>query len=153
MTFYLLSALPAITPKAVAWAEAQGAQITKVGQPLNEMLLALAESVGVSYPGRIRIAEVDTLPLPEDQVLKEAAIGTGLLGPGAVGLTLGYGVYVCRGHSSIRLLSHEFRHVFQYEKAGSVAVFLPAYLHQIATVGYQDAPFEIDARSHERSHA
>jgi len=81
----------------------------------------------------------------------QAALGTGLLGPGMVGLTLGYGVYICRGHGTVRLLSHEFRHVYQYERAGSIAAFLPVYLHQIATVGYYNAPFEIDARAHERS--
>ena len=70
-----------------------------------------------------------------------------------VGLTLGYGVYVCHGHGSIRLLSHEFRHVYQYEHAGSIAAFLPAYLQQIVTVGYNNAPLEVDARAHERLHA
>ncbi len=42
-----------------------------------------------------------------------------------------------------RLLRHEFRHVHQYEKAGSISAFLPIYLGQI------DAPLEADARAHE----
>lgn len=41
----------------------------------------------------------------------------------------------------------------QYEQAGSIAAFLPRYLQQIVTVGYNNAPFEIDARSHELGHA
>ena len=57
-----------------------------------------------------------------------------------VGLTLGYGVYVCHGHGTVRLLSHEFRHVYQYEQAGSIAAFLPVYLQQIVTFGYNNAP-------------
>ncbi|MFJ7565439.1 hypothetical protein ACIQW9_00580 [Herminiimonas sp. NPDC097707] len=153
MTFNLLAALPALIPKAIEWAEAHSSFIEQSGQPLNDAFLAVARSVGVLHPELIRVAEVSSLPLPEDLDLKLAAIGTGLLGPGMVGLTLGYGVYVCRGHGSIRLLSHEFRHVYQYERASSIAAFLPVYLHQIATVGYQNSPLEIDARAHEKHHA
>jgi hypothetical protein len=39
--------------------------------------------------------------------------------------------------------------VHQYERAGSIAAFLPVYLQQIVELGYNNAPFEIDARSHE----
>ena len=67
-----------------------------------------------------------------------------------IGLTLGYAVLICRGHESRpRLLSHEFRHVYQYEAAGSIAAFLPAYLEQIVAFGYFNAPLEADARTHE----
>ncbi|MDD2882940.1 MAG: hypothetical protein PHQ58_21220 [Rhodoferax sp.] len=153
MTFDLRTALPTILPKAITWAEAHCLSISQVGQPLKETLLAVARSVGVLYPDRIRIAEVPSLPLPEDAELREAALATGLLGPDMIGLTLGYGIYVCHGHDNIRLLSHEFRHVHQYEQAGSIASFLPAYLQQIVSVGYANAPFEIDARAYERNHA
>lgn len=68
-----------------------------------------------------------------------------------VGLTLGYAVLICRGHeASPRFLSHEFRHVHQYEAAGSIASFLPGYLQQIIAYGYPHAPSELDARAHER---
>jgi len=153
MTFDLSVALPVLAPKAISWAEAQYSTIAQAGQPLNEVLLAVARSVGVLHPELIRVSEVPSLPLPEDIELKQAALATGLLGPGMVGLTLGYGVYICQGHGNVRLLSHEFRHVHQYEQAGSIAAFLPIYLQQIVTVGYNNAPFEIDARAHERHHA
>ena len=51
--------------------------------------------------------------------------------------------------ASLRELSHEFRHVYQYEAAGSIAAFLPVYLQQIVAFGYANAPFEADARAHE----
>lgn len=153
MPIDLRAALPVLVPKAIAWAEAQHAHIAQVGSPLNDGLLSVAASVGVQHPDRIRVAEIARLPLPDDPELRQAALATGLLGPGMVGLTLGYGVYVCHGHGSIRLLSHEFRHVYQYEHAGSIAAFLPAYLQQIVTVGYNNAPLEVDARAHERLHA
>jgi hypothetical protein len=39
--------------------------------------------------------------------------------------------------------------VHQVEAAGSLEGFLVAYLKQIAAVGYDDAPYEVDARAHE----
>ena len=152
MTFDTRAALPIILPKAIAWAEAQYSSLSQVGQPLNELLLGVASSVGVLQPERIRVVEVPSLPLPEDLELQQAALSAGLLGPGMVGLTFGYGIYVCYGHGNVRLLSHEFRHVHQYEQAGSIAAFLSIYLQQIVTVGYNNAPLEIDARAHEKHH-
>lgn len=145
--------LPSLLPKAIAWAEMQSSHIAHFGQPLNDTLISLARSVGVLHPDRIRIVEVDSLPMPDDPDLKDAALAAGLLGANMIGLTLGYSVYICRGQWTIRLLSHEFRHVCQYEKAGSIVTFLSIYLQQIVSVGYNSAPFEIDARVYERSHA
>ena len=153
MTYDLRSALPLLIPKAIAWAEAQSSSIGQVGQPLNDFLLTVARSVGVMHPELIRVSEVPQLPLPEDPELRQAALATGLLGPNMVGMTFGYGIYVCHGHGTTRLLSHEFRHACQYEQAGSIATFLPTYLQQIVTVGYLNAPFEVDARAHEKLHA
>lgn len=143
--------LPLILPKAIAWAEAQSAQIAHSGYPLDDSLISLAHRVGVLHPERIRILEVDSLPMPDDQDLRQAALETGLLGANAIGLTLAYGIYVRRGHRTPRLLAHEFRHVHQYENSGSIAAFLPVYLQQVISVGYENAPLEIDARAHEKS--
>jgi len=97
---------------------------------------------------RIEIVD-DRLPMPDDPVLQAAATQAGLLGPGMVGLTLGHSIFVCRGHKTRRLVSHELRHVYQYEQHGSIAAFLPVYLAQVLQVGYQNAAFEQDARAHE----
>ena len=60
-------------------------------------------------------------------------------------------MFICRGHETKRLLSHELRHVHQYEQAGSIAGFLPEYLQQIVAFGYAAAPLEQEARAHEVS--
>lgn len=146
----LKTALPLLLPKAISWAEDQADSGASIGRPLSELELALAREVGVEQPERIRIVQVEMLPIPEDPILHVAALQTGLLGPGMVGLTLGYSVFVCRGYETVRLLSHEFRHVHQYEQAGSIAAFLPSYLRQIIDVGYAAAPLEADARAYER---
>jgi hypothetical protein len=149
MPLDLRAALPQLLPAAIAWAEERERDASANGSALDESQIAIARAVGVVHPELIRLCAVDRLPLPEDAGLRDAALQTGLLGPGMVGLTLGYSVFICRGHVTTRLLSHEFRHVHQYEEHESIAKFLPAYLLQIVEVGYDDAPFERDARAHE----
>jgi hypothetical protein len=136
-------------PKAIAWAEERASEILSTGVPLNPVGLSIAQRVGVAQPQLIRLSIVRGLPLPSDPQLREAALAAGLLGPGMIGLTLGHGIYICEGQSTTRLLSHECRHVFQYEQAGTIAAYLPAYLQQIIEFGYANAPFEVDARNHE----
>ena len=150
MTFDLAEALPRLLPRAIAWAEARCAEVCAQGTCLDNDGLRLARAVGVGHPEQIRTMLVKCLPMPEDAELREAALATGLLGPDGIGLTLGYGIYLRADSLGNRLLSHECRHVHQYETAGSIAAYLPAYLEQIVTCGYERAPFEIDARSHER---
>jgi hypothetical protein len=151
MNMDLRTVLPILLPSAIRWAEARASEVAQSGSQLNEQGISLARAVGVIRPELIRIALVDRLPLPEDPQLRAAALQTGLLGPGMVGLTLGYSIFICHGHDSIRLLSHEFRHVYQYEQFSSIADFLPVYLQQIIEVGYVNASFEMDAIAHEKT--
>lgn len=150
MAYDLAAALPQLLPRAIAWAESKSAEVCSGGIILTPARLVMARAVGVACPEHIRVSFVDRLPIPEDPELREAALQSGLLGPGMVGLTLGYAVYICNGSETNRLLSHECRHVYQYEAAGSIASFLPVYLQQIVTFGYAQAPLEVDARNHER---
>lgn len=119
------------------------------GVPLTPSEQEVARAVGVIKPELVRVEILERLPLPEESVPRAVALQAGLLGPGMVGLTLGHAIFICRGHKTRRLLSHELRHVHQYEQHGSIAAFLPVYLTQIVEVGYGNAPFEADARAHE----
>jgi len=65
------------------------------------------------------------------------------------GLTLGHSLYICQGHITKHLLSHELRHVYQYEAFGSIPEFLVEYLKQIVLVGYEKSLLEQDAKQHE----
>lgn len=149
MNIDLASILPQLLPRAIQWAETKSSEILSTGAALSESETRLARAVGVTDTERIRVIIVSELPLPDDPELRDVALQIGLLGPGMAGLTLGYGIYICEGHVSNRLISHECRHVYQYETAGSIKDFLPLYLQQIALSGYDDAPFEVDARDHE----
>lgn len=152
MNFDLSAALPLLLPKAIAWAEERSEDIANTGRDLNEHELRIATAMGVSNPKFIRLKMVDSLPLPTDPLLRQAAIETGLLGPNMVGMTFGHGIYICLGHLDTRLFSHECRHVYQYEQAGSIAAFIPAYLREIVEFGYANAPLENDARNYEIRH-
>lgn len=151
--FDVATELPRLLPEVIAWADAQAAETLARGVPLTDFELRLARAVGVRYPERIRVAEGRALPLPSDPELRQAGLETGLIGPEMVGSTLGYAIHFVEGHRSDRLLSHECRHVQQYEAAGSIASFLPEYLRQIVAHGYEDAPLEVEARAHERVEA
>lgn len=142
-----------LLPAAIAWAEARAKQAAEVGSALSAAEQDIARQVGVSHPDRVRVEIVDDLPLPEEPALRAAALAAGLLDPGMVGLTLGHSIFIRRGkrdhRQDRRLLSHELRHVHQYEQHGSIAAFLRVYLGQIVEVGYAHAPLEADARAHE----
>ena len=93
---------------------------------------------------------VDRIELPVEPILKAAASKAGLVPASAGGMTLGYGVVMVRGEQSdLRLLSHELRHVAQYEACGGIAPFLSRHLAHLAEFGYRDSPFERDARASE----
>ena len=146
----LLERLPSLVPNAVAWAEQQSHVVQQSGTPLADFEVALAKSVGVRQPDLVRVLEVLQLPIPEDTRLHEAAQQLGILGPTMSGLTLGHSIFICTGHRASALLAHELRHVYQYELAGSIAEYLPAYFDQLLYFGYRRAPLEIDAREHEK---
>lgn len=145
----LAKMLPSLLPLAIEWANRVSAQAAIGGTPLSPGGEELARRVGVTHPERVRIAIADELPFPEHPMLQAAALQARMLGPDTRGLTLGHTIFIRTGTLTVRLLSHELRHVHQYEAAGSIDNFLPQYLRQIATVGYDAAPFEVDATEHE----
>ncbi|TES64753.1 hypothetical protein E2P84_37595 [Burkholderia cepacia] len=138
-----------ILPKALEWANEVAEKGMLAGRGLTRSELVDASHVGVAAPERIRLVLVNEVPMPTDPVLRDIAVRTGLLNSRLSGLTLGYAIFMVPTELTRRLLTHECRHVFQYERAGSIDRFLPEYLHQITTYGYSSAPLELDASMHE----
>jgi hypothetical protein len=145
----LLYQLQNLLPLAIKWAEKHSDKIQIEGVPLTAEQIEVAKQVGVTNPEKIKILEVPKIPIPENEKLGKAATQIGFLSEDMKGLTLGHSIYICNGHSTTQTLSHEFRHVYQYEAFGSIPQFLVEYLKQIALVGYENSLLEQDARKHE----
>ena len=142
--------LERLTEKAIIWAQEQSHIILETGTSLSASEVELAKVVSVEHPELVRVIEVDTIPAPSDPEIKSIVESTGLFGPNIAGITFGYGIYIKKNQRNNRLMSHELRHVYQYEQAGSVRNFLLNYIHELLSVGYANAPLELDAKNHEQ---
>ena len=131
------------------WLASERDAALRNGQEIGPSLRRMAEKSGVRHPERIRLTHVAALPAPVCPHLRARMTALGVMDAGIVGMTLGYAVLVRHGHATPRVLSHEFRHVQQYEAAGSLRAFLTDYVGQIIAYGYAGAPWEQDARAHE----
>jgi hypothetical protein len=141
--------LPVLLPHAIDWCERLSAKASAEGFPLKSNAIADARAVGVQHPERIRVLVVDQIPTPDDPLLATAAATIGFIGSSTAGLALGYAIFVRGGRLSRRLLSHECRHVAQFERTGSLSDFLTTYLNELVATGYERCSFEVDARRHE----
>lgn len=134
-------------PLTCAWAEEQEQLILKQGVGLTETLMTDARRIGVASPERVRLMQVDEIPLPSHPQLRQAARETGLLGPDTAGLTLRYGIYIQSPFWGERdLIVHELVHVRQYEQFGGFTPFLRQYLWECITLGYAQARLEHEAQ-------
>lgn len=150
MSIDLQARLPELLPKAIAWAEGLCARISAEGAPIDQELQDMARRLGVNQPEKIRVLEVHHLPKPEDPELCQACFASGMLGANMTGLTLGYHILVIKDCSTLKFLAHNFRHVYQFEEAGSLQAFLSIYASQVLACGHNDAPLEWDARQQEK---
>jgi hypothetical protein len=137
-----------LLPLACAWAEEQEQLILEQGVGLTEAQMVDARSIGVAAPGRVRLLQVEEIPLPEHPGLRAAAQETGLLSPETAGLTLCYGIFICSPFWEMRdLIVHELVHVRQYEQFGGLEPFLSKYLWECVALGYGQAPMEHEAQA------
>ena len=137
----------ALLPLACSWAEGQEQLILQEGVGLTEAQKGDARRIGVAAPERVRLLQVEEIPLPQDQGLRAAAEATGLLAPETAGLTLRYGILIRSPFWGARdLVAHELVHVWQYEQFGGFAPFLRQYLWECLTLGYTKAPMEQEAQ-------
>jgi hypothetical protein len=150
----LATQLPVMAPRVIAWAEKLSTESRAKGLVLTPPELRIARASGVRDAAKIRLVIVDQIPLPNEPELKAAALNVGFSRSSTAGMTLGYAVLVRRGYeNNTRLLSHEFRHVAQYEASGGIGPFLVMHLADLVAFGYDDSPFEVDARAHEQDGA
>ena len=97
--------LPKLLPRVIVWATRESERILQTGHMLTPPGIAVARTVGVANPERIRVLEVPAIPAPEDPELQQVAREQNLIGPHTAGLTLGYGIFIVQGQLDVRLLS------------------------------------------------
>ncbi len=126
----------------VNWAEARERMIRSEGRPLTASETVLARRVGVKNPENVRVLGVSSISLPD--AIFPAAIS--LNSPMNAAQTIAYGILVrTKNMQDQTILVHEFTHVAQYERLGGIQGFLPTYLQQIQSFGYDEAPLELEA--------
>lgn len=138
--------LDELLPLAAQWAAEQERHALCEGVRLSEIELADAKAIGVRNPERVRLLRVDAVPMPAHPMLRAAAASINFLTAASRGLALDYGIFVRTDHWRDRaLIAHELVHTAQFQRLGGILPFLQTYIFQCATVGYQNAPLELEA--------
>src|SRR5439155_17538079 len=104
------------------------------------------KAFGVKNPARVRLLRVGAVPVPAHPMLRAAAASINFLTAAPRGLALDYGIFVRSDHWRDReLVAHELVHTAQFQRLGGILPFLQTYIFQCATVGYPNAPLELEA--------
>ena len=138
--------LEELLPLAADWAAEQERRVLCEGVPLSEIELADARAIGVRNPERVRLLRVERIPVPAHPMLRAAAASINFLTAAPRGLALDYGIFVRADCWRDReLIAHELAHTAHYQRLGGILPFLRSYILQCATVGYLNAPLELEA--------
>ena len=142
----LIAQFESLLPLAADWAAEQEKSILREGVPLSEEEALDAVAIGVREPQRIRLLRVEAVPMPTHPQLRAAAETIHFLSPETRGLALQYGILLRWDCWRERpLIAHELVHVRQYERLGGITPFLRQYLLECLTIGYANAPMELEA--------
>lgn len=135
---------------AASWVEKQEAYILANGIPLNEKQRLIASKMGIKHIDKIKIMQVESIPEPEDSILKEKNKILGFFSSNTLGITYRYGIYIRNDFwEDESLLIHELTHTLQYERLGGIVDFLNQYIKECIYFGYDKSPLEIEARTME----
>jgi len=141
-----LEQLEELLPLAAQWATDQERRVLCEGVGLSEAEMADAKAIGVRNPNRVRLLRVENIPVPVHPMIRAAAASIHFLAAAPSGLTLDYGIFIRADRWRERaLIAHELVHTAQYQRLGGILPFLQTYIYQCATVGYRNAPLELEA--------
>lgn len=141
-----LDRLDELLPLAAQWAADQERRVLCEGVSLSDTEMADAKAIGVRNPERVRLLRVENVPVPAHPMLRAAAASMNFLTAKPSGLALEYGIFIRADCWRDRgLIAHELVHTAQYQRLGGILPFLQTYIYQCATVGYRNAPLELEA--------
>ena len=142
----IINQLEEFLPLAVHWATDQERRVLCEGMGLSEIEMTDAKAIGVRNPERVRLLRVDSVPVPAHPMLRAAAASINFLTAAPRGLALQNGIFIRADHWRDRaLIAHELVHTAQFQRLGGILPFLQTYIFQCATVGYPNAPLELEA--------
>ena len=142
----IINQLEEFLPLAVHWATDQERRVLCEGMGLSEIEMTDAKAIGVRNPERVRLLRVDSIPVPAHPMLRAAAASINFLTAAPRGLALENGIFIRADHWRDRaLIAHELVHTAQFQRLGGILPFLQTYIFQCATVGYPNAPLELEA--------
>ncbi len=134
-----------LLPGAIVFIESIEENALADGRPLSVGGMALARSVGVTKPERVRVLEESSMPGTDEPTFAILIRMIGEGNPRRWGLAARYGI-VCKTHPTQFLLAHELHHVAQYESLG-LGGFARRYITELLVVGYTNAPLEAEANA------
>ncbi len=139
--------LPTILPLAVAWITSVEKDLQAHSRFLSANEVQDAICLGVRHPDMVRVANVEKLPEPSDE-LNLLARQLRILTPDTPSLTYGSVIAVRRDMKKRpEALLHGLVHIAQIERCGGLRSFLRDYLESCLEFGLEMSPFEIEART------
>jgi hypothetical protein len=138
-----------LAPLACQWAKIQESYILEHGVPLTKRQIADAVRAGVQQTERVRILVADRIPLPDDKELADAARRAQIITDASRAVAIGHGIIIRADTWNNReQLLHQFVHVAQCERTGSLESFVHQYLSdRNASAEFSFGSLEDEARS------
>ncbi|KPK10469.1 MAG: hypothetical protein AMJ68_09115 [Acidithiobacillales bacterium SG8_45] len=134
-----------LAPLALRWVNQVETKLLDSGRRLSEQEIAIARTVDVQYPERVRVVVLSAFPLPENETLLAEARRYGLGSNAEGGRTMGYVIMLKERFAKKRwIMAHELVHVAQQEKMGREP-FLRRLMTEYELMGYRRAPLELEA--------
>lgn len=133
-------------PWIALWAWRTERRTLHLGRPLFTSEWAAAVRVGVRHPEKVRVLAVEEIPMPGVGWMHRLAARLGFDRRHVGGMCLRYAILLRRDLAAQPvIMAHELVHTSQFERHGSLAGFLRAYLLQCLREGYANAPLEMEA--------
>lgn len=140
------NAITKLIPKASEWIKNQEFGILIKGRNLNSDELDIAKKIGIKNYDKIKIFESSTIPKPKDIMLLEVGKQLGLINAQTSGICFRYGIFIHEnGMDKKATLVHELIHTLQYERFGSIELFLTQYSKECLELGYENSTLELEA--------
>ena len=130
-------------PLLLDWYASAETAMLPQGRPLNPAELAIAHTLAIHQPDKVRIVVSATFPQPDNAELRHETEQSGMGSEDA--RTMGYAILLKPYlHEDPAVIAHELVHIAQHDRMGR-EVFMRRYLIELEVLGYDAAPLEAEA--------